>query len=98
MCGGDCVWGHNALCLHFKVWHVSGAVRDAFGWEAGAFPPANDSVQVRLRAQRLDAFQTEESYRYEHSGHEKERLGRATRSWPALCWTGRCQGARRGPI
>ncbi len=62
MCGGDCACGHAALCLDFDVLFVSGAAQDVSVQGGGVFPPANDSVQVRLRAQLLDAVQTGESY------------------------------------
>ncbi len=44
---------------------------DAFGLGVGLFPPVNDSMQVRLRAQRRDATQTRGNNRYGHGGKEK---------------------------
>ncbi len=39
----------------YNVLRVLGAARDESGSVEGAFPTANDSVQVRLRAQRSTA-------------------------------------------
>ncbi len=66
MCDGDCVCRALPSACMLMFWLSP----DVCGWEASAYPSANDSAQMRVGAQQLDA--TEENYACGRSGEEKE--------------------------
>ncbi len=61
-----------ALCLCFYVLANLGPARDETGRGRCVFSPANDSMHVRLGAQRLDATQSGENYGCDTAAKERK--------------------------
>ncbi len=97
MCGANCA----ALCLYFDVLSDSEPARYEPGHGEGAFPPANDSVQERLGAQRHDTTQTREIYRLaakkeKYNPSEGKRQANEARTNVNLGLAFSCFGALKG--